>query len=282
MIQTPNLQLLPIERIHVEALLRSKNELAALLQVAVPNGWPHFPEAFSLSANESHAYTLLEADWGGYFFLHRKDRVLVGHGSFKGPPDGSGTVEIGYEIASEYWNRGLATEAAQGMIEYAFSHRGCERSSLTRWPRQTPPIGCCRKWACSSWLRWRIRMKAKYGDGRSRGMSINLLEPEHFVSLLVVSAKSRQVLGRRVSRSPINCLKSRRLSQFTVSHCCTFTATWFVLSSLLWLQRGEMRANEMADSEAVSIFQQKRDAYTSEGLARISQNGTYMLACGAA
>ena len=111
-------------------------------------------------------------------------------------------------------------------------------------------------------------MKAKYGDGRSRGMSINLLEPEHFVSLLVVSAKSRQVLGRRVSRSPINCLKSRRLSQFTVSHCCTFTATWFVLSSLLWLQRGEMRANEMADPEAVSIFQQKRDAYTSEGLVR--------------
>ncbi len=111
-------------------------------------------------------------------------------------------------------------------------------------------------------------MKARYGDGRSRGMSISLLEPERFVSLLVVSAKSRQVLGRRVSRSPINCLKSRRLSQFTVSHCCTFTATWFVLSSLLWPQRGEMRANEMADPEAVSIFQQKRDAYTSEGLVQ--------------
>ena len=27
-----------------------------------------------------------------------------------------------FEIASEYWNRRLATEAAQGMIEYAFSH----------------------------------------------------------------------------------------------------------------------------------------------------------------
>ena len=31
-------------------------------------------------------------------------------------------VEIGYEIASEYRNRGLATEAAQGMITYAFAH----------------------------------------------------------------------------------------------------------------------------------------------------------------
>jgi RimJ/RimL family protein N-acetyltransferase len=120
MIQTANLQLVPVERVHVEALLRSKSELAALLQVSVPDGWPHFPD--SLAALEAHASTLGEADWPGYFFLHPKDRVLVGSGVFKGPPDDSGTVEIGYEIASEYWNRGLATEAAQGMIDYAFSH----------------------------------------------------------------------------------------------------------------------------------------------------------------
>ena len=119
MIQTPNLQLLPIEPVHVEALLRSKSELAALLQVTVPDGWPHFPN--SLSAYEAYASNLLEADWSGYFFLHPKDRVLVGSGAFKGPPDDSGTVEIGYEIASEYWNRGWAIEAAQGMIESAFS-----------------------------------------------------------------------------------------------------------------------------------------------------------------
>ena len=120
MIQTPNLQLLPIERVHIEALLRSKSELAALLQVTVPDGWPHFPD--SLSALEARASNPLEADWRGYFFLHRKDRVLVGSGVFKGPPDDSGTVEIGYEIASEYWNRGWATEAAQGMIDCAFAH----------------------------------------------------------------------------------------------------------------------------------------------------------------
>ena len=58
MIQTPNLQLFPFERIHVEALLRNKSELAALLQVTVPDGWPHFQEAFSLSAIESHEANL--------------------------------------------------------------------------------------------------------------------------------------------------------------------------------------------------------------------------------
>ena len=121
MIQTPNLQPLSIERIHIEALLRSKSELAALLHVRVPEGWPHFPD--SLSAYVAHASNPLEAGWRGYCFLHRKDRVLVGSGTFKGPPDDSGTVEIGYEIASEYWNRGWATEAAQGMIAYAFAHQ---------------------------------------------------------------------------------------------------------------------------------------------------------------
>lgn len=44
----------------------------------------------------------------------------MGNGGFKGEPNESGIVEIGYEIAAEYWNRGLATEAVQGLIDYAF------------------------------------------------------------------------------------------------------------------------------------------------------------------
>jgi RimJ/RimL family protein N-acetyltransferase len=122
MIKTNKLQLLPVERIHIEALLRHKSELAAILHVTVPANWPHFPEAFSLSANESRESNPSSTDWHGYFFIHPKDRVLVGNGGFKGPPDELGTIEIGYEIASEYWNRGLATEAAHRMIDYAFAH----------------------------------------------------------------------------------------------------------------------------------------------------------------
>ncbi len=46
MIDTENLHLTPCQLIHLEAILRDKKELGAVLQVTVPDGWPHFPEAF--------------------------------------------------------------------------------------------------------------------------------------------------------------------------------------------------------------------------------------------
>ena len=122
MIETAHLQLCIIEPRHVEALARNKSELAALLHVAVPANWPHFPEAFSLPTSDSREAEATPTDWNGYFFLHRNDHMLIGNGGFNGEPDASGTIEIGYEIASDYWNRGFATEAAMGMIDFAFAH----------------------------------------------------------------------------------------------------------------------------------------------------------------
>ena len=45
-IRTDNLRLIDVEPFHVEALSRDKRELAEVLGVAVPDGWPQFPEAF--------------------------------------------------------------------------------------------------------------------------------------------------------------------------------------------------------------------------------------------
>ena len=52
----------------------------------------------------------------------------MGSGGFKGNPLGGG-VEIGYEIARVFRNRGLATEAVEGMISLAFSFPEIEISS---------------------------------------------------------------------------------------------------------------------------------------------------------
>ena len=123
MINTKNLQLLPVEPSHIEAFLRSKSDLAALLHVSIPNSWPTFPEAFSSPSNPAQESESQPTDWRGYFFIHPEKGALVGNGGFYGEPDRSGIVEIGYEIAREYWNCGFATEAVQGMIRYAFAHK---------------------------------------------------------------------------------------------------------------------------------------------------------------
>lgn len=122
MITTMNLQLLEIQPVHIQAFLRSKSDLAELLQVRVPGSWPHFPEAFSPPGYESGETHLSSSKWPGYFFIYPEVGVLVGNGGFIVQPDDPDTIEIGYEIASEFRNRGFATEAACGMIDYAFTN----------------------------------------------------------------------------------------------------------------------------------------------------------------
>ncbi len=57
-----------------------------------------------------------------YLFVHRPQQRLIGVGGFKGRPDAAGRVEIGYSLAPAYRGQGLATEAAEGLITFAFSH----------------------------------------------------------------------------------------------------------------------------------------------------------------
>lgn len=124
MIETERLRLIPCELAHFEAMLRNESELATLLQVALADDWLGFTAAkeampYSYEYLKAHPSAL---SWWTYLFIHAADRTLIGLGGFKGEADESGMVEIGYSIAPLYRNRGLATEAARGMIAYAFAH----------------------------------------------------------------------------------------------------------------------------------------------------------------
>jgi ribosomal-protein-alanine N-acetyltransferase len=123
-IETPNLRLLPCEVAHFEALLRDENELAALLRVELAEEWLGFAAAQE-AMQPSYEYLVAHPSalgWWTYLFVHTADNTLIGLGGFKGEPDENGVAEIGYSIAPSYQGRGLATEAARGMIEHAFSH----------------------------------------------------------------------------------------------------------------------------------------------------------------
>lgn len=126
MIETASLKLLPCEVAHLEAILTDQRQLARMLGVTVFDDWFVFPgiagiEAIQYSCDYLKAHPEAQG-WWAYLFLHLRDRALVGMGGFKGVADAEGMVEIGYAIIPAYEGRGLATEAAQGMIDYAFSH----------------------------------------------------------------------------------------------------------------------------------------------------------------
>lgn len=93
--------------------------------------WFDFPgvagiEAIQFSRDYMEANTNA-LGWFSYFLVHTEDNVLVDQCGFKGKADESGMVEIGYAIIPAYQSRGLATEAAQGLIDYAFAHAHIER-----------------------------------------------------------------------------------------------------------------------------------------------------------
>ena len=106
------LSLVPVNAHMKRTFRESRADFAQLLELDLPEGWPEFPEAFGTDATQD------DAPWTGYLLL--ANGALVGNGGFGGPPDQDGTVEIGYEIAPEYRNRGNATRAVRYLIERAF------------------------------------------------------------------------------------------------------------------------------------------------------------------
>jgi RimJ/RimL family protein N-acetyltransferase len=75
----------------------------------------------NLAHQEEHGY-------GTFAVVHQLDQLLIGDcGLEHMEVDGRNEVEIGYDLRSDYWGRGLATEAATAVREFAFRHLGLDR-----------------------------------------------------------------------------------------------------------------------------------------------------------
>ncbi|KAA9333442.1 GNAT family N-acetyltransferase [Hymenobacter busanensis] len=123
-LESARLLLIPCTDAHFEAALHHHHTLAALLGVAAAADWPGSPEATEVLA-PSRAY--LRANpaaqgWWMYLLIHKASQQLIGLGGFKGAPTAAGVVEIGYSLAPAFRGQGLATEAAQALVDFAFRH----------------------------------------------------------------------------------------------------------------------------------------------------------------
>jgi ribosomal-protein-alanine N-acetyltransferase len=122
-VRTPRLRLLPCSAEVANAALHNRSALPALLGVEVPDQWPasdllDFLPLYAETVAENPA----ELGWGIWLVIHRAERVLVGDVGFKGRPDADGKVEIGYSVLPEYRRQSIASEAALGLVDWAFGH----------------------------------------------------------------------------------------------------------------------------------------------------------------
>ena len=150
-IRTARLLLISATAADLEAELVSRDALAASLGAVVPGSWP--PELYDEAAVR---WTLaaLEADprfaeWGFYYVtIAPADTgvrpLLIGAGGFKGPPDSSGAVEVGYAIVPEQRRRGYAREAVDGWLSFAFAEPRVVRVMANTLAELEPSIGVLR------------------------------------------------------------------------------------------------------------------------------------------
>lgn len=120
-LKTPHLTITPTDLNYLEILLNDKRELEPLLGVKVPESYPESADALPWFCGLMRDDPSL-LGWLHFHAIHDEGQTLVGDGGFKGKPDQTGLVEIGYSIVPEFRGRGYATEIAQALIAYAFSH----------------------------------------------------------------------------------------------------------------------------------------------------------------
>jgi ribosomal-protein-alanine N-acetyltransferase len=75
----------------------------------------------------------------------RDERKVIGYVNFHGPPSPEGWAEIGYEILPAYRRRGIATETARAMFDWAHSQHGVTRFRASIGPANTASLGMIRK-----------------------------------------------------------------------------------------------------------------------------------------
>lgn len=85
-----------------------------------------------------------ELRWCARVMVQVDDGAAVGHCGFHGPPHAVGRAEIGYSVLPPYRGRGLATEAAGALVEWAFA-QGQRTVFASVSPDNAPSLAVVRK-----------------------------------------------------------------------------------------------------------------------------------------
>lgn len=129
---TARLLLVPTPLRVIESRLRGGEFTAeisvggVLVPVRFPEEWPGDAIALFPGMTEQLKEDPGKAPWGGTM-IDRQKLVAVGQMSFKGLPDETGTVELGYGVNPSFQNLGYATEMAGELVAWAWKQPEIKR-----------------------------------------------------------------------------------------------------------------------------------------------------------
>ena len=126
-LHTERLTLVALTPDLARAALEDRARLGQMLGVHVPQAWPGADFARMLPRISGGSERASSGAEPTRLIVHTTDRTIIGETGFHGPPDGSGTVEVGYSIIPEYRGQGFASEATRALIDRAFSRPGIRR-----------------------------------------------------------------------------------------------------------------------------------------------------------
>lgn len=84
---------------------------------------PHLKNAYGQMLEECRNHPSEWVWFTDWDILLRETGEVVGGAGFKGNPDSSGRVEIGYGISEQFRRNGYMTEALEGMCRWAFKQK---------------------------------------------------------------------------------------------------------------------------------------------------------------
>ena len=119
-IVTERLILIPMTLSMVNALLQGRKEVFETRGISFHTDWPRQDTMDILGFLKDVMKNTEEASGFDIWMVMQKDGMLViGDAGFKGAPDESGSIEIGFGLVEEAQKQGYGYEVAQSLLEWA-------------------------------------------------------------------------------------------------------------------------------------------------------------------
>lgn len=127
-ITTSRLYLIPFTIDICEKVLNHNYTVLTNMGIALGAGWPDEDTLDTLPRIISNLRLVTEpTGFESWMIIEKETNAVIGDAGFKGRPDWRGAVDLGYGIISSARRQGYATEAAQGLIGWAFKQSGLKR-----------------------------------------------------------------------------------------------------------------------------------------------------------